>query len=143
MPPSCENEIDSTPKRNADPTQPLYKRQKKNDNLLQLMEERRKERNEILKNISENRDDDVDVFFKSIAMSVKKLRPELVNEAKMKALQTVFDLEKRNATVSLPQCSPSESSGSSFYSHTPAPTSHAVSSDYSDEFVTFHNYQPL
>lgn len=45
---------------------------------------------------TKNCDDDVDLFFKSIAVSVKKLRPELINEAKMKSLQMLFDLETRN-----------------------------------------------
>lgn len=60
----------------------------------------------------QNRDDDVDVFFKSIAMSVKKLSPTLINEAKMKSLQMVFDLERRNAFVNLPQYSPAPSTSS-------------------------------
>lgn len=42
-------------------------------------------------------------------MSVNKLSPALINEAKMKSLQMVFDLETRNTFVNLPQYSPAPS----------------------------------
>jgi len=81
------------------------KRQKYNEKVIQLLEDRRSERNDILKNMAQNREDEIDLFFKSIAMSVKKLSPALINEAKMKSLQMVFELETRNTFVNLPQYS--------------------------------------
>lgn len=77
----------------------LNKRKKSNVKIIQLTEDRRNERNDniMLRNVIQNRDDDIDVFFKSIAMSVKKLSPELINEAKTKSLQMVIDLERRDA----------------------------------------------
>jgi len=102
---------------NEDPTlktsksqKPLkIKRQKYNEKVIQLLEDRRSERNDILKNMAQNREDEIDLFFKSIAMSVKKLSPALINEAKMKSLQMVFELETRNTFVNLPQYSPAPS----------------------------------
>lgn len=95
---------------------PKIKRQKKNERLIQLLEERRSERNDIVRNMVQNREDEVDVFFKSIALSVKKLSPALINEAKMKSLQMVIDLETRNTFVNIPQYSPTPST-SNFSSH--------------------------
>jgi hypothetical protein len=102
---------------NEDPTlktsksqKPLKsERQKYNEKVIQLLEDRRSERNDILKNMAQNRENEIDLFFKSIAMSVKKLSPALINEAKMKSLQMVFELETRNTFVNLPQYSPASS----------------------------------
>lgn len=88
---------------------PKSKRQKHNEKIIQLLEVRRNERNDIMRNMVQNREDEIDLFFKSIAMSVKKLNPALINEAKMKSLQMIFDLETRNAFVHLPQYSPTPS----------------------------------
>jgi len=88
---------------------PKSKRQKYNEKVIQLLEDRRVERNDIMRNIVQNREDDIDLFFKSIAMSVKKLSPALINEAKMKSLQMVFELETRNTFVNLPQYPPAPS----------------------------------
>ena len=41
-------------------------------------------------------EDPLDLFFRSIAMSVKQLKPELIREAKMRMLQTLCELESRN-----------------------------------------------
>ncbi|RZF32300.1 hypothetical protein LSTR_LSTR001764 [Laodelphax striatellus] len=41
-------------------------------------------------------EDEVDVFFKSMAMTVKKLRPDLITKAKMKVFQTVMEFEILN-----------------------------------------------
>ncbi|XP_022166411.1 uncharacterized protein LOC111030965 isoform X2 [Myzus persicae] len=105
---------------NEDPTQetfksqgpPKNKRLKQNERFIQLLEERRNERKDIVRNMVQNHEDEVDVFFKSIAMSVKKLSPTLINEAKMKSLQMVFDLEARNAFVNIPHYSPTPSTES-------------------------------
>ncbi|KAK9510151.1 hypothetical protein O3M35_004994 [Rhynocoris fuscipes] len=70
----------------------------KNDKLLELLNSQRIERETILKKmVEEMQEDDVDLFFKSIAFSVKKLSPNLINEAKMRSLQMVIDLENHNS----------------------------------------------
>nr|XP_022907705.1 uncharacterized protein LOC111419169 [Onthophagus taurus] len=76
--------------------QPLLKRPRKRDKIVELMEARRNEREQIIKTLTQNKEDEIDVFFRSIAMSVKKLKPELINEAKMRSLQLIFELEQRN-----------------------------------------------
>lgn len=75
---------------------PSNKRKKHNE-IKQLWVDNQNERNIIYKGQTQyHDDDDVDLFFKSIAMSVKKLKPELINEAKMKSLQMVINLERRD-----------------------------------------------
>lgn len=76
---------------------PSNKRKKHNKEIKQWLEDDRNVRNVIVKDQTQCPDDDIDLFFKSIAMSVKKLRPTLINEAKMKSLQMIFDLERRNS----------------------------------------------
>ncbi|GBN71981.1 hypothetical protein AVEN_218915-1 [Araneus ventricosus] len=84
------------------------KRPRQNENIFDLMDSWGIER-------EKRDDDDVDLFFKSIACCVKKLKPDLINEAKMQFLQMVIDLENRN---SLALNSPQGSSRSpSSYSH--------------------------
>nr|CAD7404693.1 unnamed protein product [Timema poppensis] len=86
------------------------KRQKLNEKITKLIEERSCERSEILKLISQRREDSVDLFFRSVAMSVKQLRPELINETKMRTLQLVFEMESRNASPISHNLSPACSS---------------------------------
>nr|CAD7577129.1 unnamed protein product [Timema californicum] len=86
------------------------KRQKLNEKIAKLIEERSCERSEILKLISQRREDSVDLFFRSVAMSVKQLRPELINETKMRTLQLVFEMESRNASPTSHNLSPACSS---------------------------------
>lgn len=75
--------------------QPSNKRKKHNKEVKQLLAEYAdNERNPT--DPTQYFDDDVDLFFKSIAMSVKKLRPELINEAKQKSLQMIIDLDRRD-----------------------------------------------
>lgn len=78
----------------------MAKRQKTTDKIVELLEARHVERQEIISTINmQIRDDDIDLFFKSIALSVKKLSPSLINEAKMRSLQMLFDLEHQNANL--------------------------------------------
>nr|CAD7431020.1 unnamed protein product [Timema monikensis] len=86
------------------------KRLKLNEKITKLIEERSCERSEILKLISQRREDSVDLFFRSVAMSVKQLRPELINETKMRTLQLVFEMESRNASPASHNLSPAYSS---------------------------------
>lgn len=41
-------------------------------------------------------DDDIDMFFKGVAMTVKKFRPELIIETKRKVFKTVMNMEMLN-----------------------------------------------
>lgn len=133
--PSTSQNTTDTSTQNVDPTvdsfRPPSKRQKHNEKIIELLEARRIERQEIVKSFTQNRDDEVDLFFKSIAMSVKKLRPELINEAKMRSLQMVFDLENRSAPhFNLPSpASPSPST--STFMTSPSPSSVHVSNNSS------------
>ncbi|KAG5891619.1 hypothetical protein JTB14_037132 [Gonioctena quinquepunctata] len=72
---------------------PINKRKK--CQISDMMEERQKERNKVLQMITNDGNDDVSLFFLRLAASVKKLPSELINEAKMKTLQLVFELGSR------------------------------------------------
>lgn len=62
-----------------------------------MVDKRSKERTKIFNQVIEQpKEDDIDLFFRSIAASVKKLPTELVNEAKMRSLQMIFDLQNQN-----------------------------------------------
>lgn len=67
-----------------------------NDRIVALLEARRGEREKLLQTLGKEKNDDVDLFFQSIAMTVKKLRPHLISEAKLKTMQLMFELESRN-----------------------------------------------
>jgi len=77
----------------------------KDDKLSAILAKRSKERNEMLSNIqaqnnllaSQNpqQEDEVDVFFKSIAMTVKKLPSRAINEAKLRVLTMVNEMEEK------------------------------------------------
>ncbi|KAJ8876875.1 hypothetical protein PR048_021323 [Dryococelus australis] len=47
------------------------------------------------------KEDDVDLFYKSLAVSVKKLPTHLQSQAKLKSLQIVIELEHRANTEAL------------------------------------------
>ncbi|XP_030747944.1 uncharacterized protein LOC115876344 [Sitophilus oryzae] len=74
-----------------------------NDDIIATIKERSAERNEIFKKIGPSKPDSLDLFFQSIAASVKALRPELINEAKLRTVHLVFELEQRNAGEVHPQ----------------------------------------
>lgn len=83
---------------------PPKKKSKQIDKLMmQMLEERRNDRNNFWMDTEKNQDDDVDLFFKSIAMSVKKLSPNLIREAKIGTLDLLSRLECRNDHMTLPQ----------------------------------------
>ena len=104
----------------------------------------------MIKKLCPNKEEDeVDVFFRSIAMSVKILNPDLVREAKTKSLQMVCELESHNSQSFMPVPvnelrgglggattsntfvpSPTETSGNSF--------SDPTSSENSSETMDFH-----
>lgn len=53
--------------------------------------------NETILNRKMNEDDDIDLFFKSLAMTVKKLPTKGINEVKMKTLALVAEAEEKYA----------------------------------------------
>lgn len=70
---------------------------RKNLNITELLEKRSKERTQLMTQICSKKntvdDDDVDHFFKSLAISVKKLPPHLIAQAKLKMLTVLTDLQ--------------------------------------------------
>jgi len=71
--------------------------QEKNLNVTELLEKRSKERTQLMTQICSKKntvdDDDVDHFFKSLAISVKKLPPHLIAQAKLNMLTVLTDLQ--------------------------------------------------
>lgn len=65
------------------------------DKFASFLERRDKERNQIFKKLVGEEEDDVDLFFKSIAKSVKRLRPDLITQAKLQTLSVVANLESQ------------------------------------------------
>lgn len=73
-----------------------FKVKKKQDTMQAGMEERSKQRMELLQGICKQKEDDeVDLFFKSIALKVKTLPPHLITELQMKVLSVVSDFQSR------------------------------------------------
>lgn len=67
----------------------------------QLLEKIQKQNEDILN--AKNSEDEVDLFFKSLAMTVKKLPPKGIIEAKLKALTMVSELEEKYSHCTTPQ----------------------------------------
>ncbi|KAL4096404.1 hypothetical protein QTP88_021366 [Uroleucon formosanum] len=67
----------------------------------QLLEKIQKQNEDILN--AKNSEDGVDLFFKSLAMTVKKLPPKGIIEAKLKALTMVSELEEKYSYCTTPQ----------------------------------------
>lgn len=82
------------------------RKEKINEDIIAIIRESSAARNEIFKKIGLNKPDSLDLFFQSIAASVKLLRPELINEAKLRTMQLVFELEQRNACEPQPYSEP-------------------------------------
>lgn len=98
--------LQSTPVRQCPQSPSISKPQKltnkrKNLKVTNLLEKRSRERTELMTQLiaKKNTDeyDDVDHFFKSLALSVKKLPPQLISQAKLKMLTIVTDLELQAA----------------------------------------------
>jgi len=74
-----------------------------------IIAKRSRERNELLSKIEaqnnllvsqiSQEEDDVDIFFKSIAMTIKKLPRQAINEAKIKTLTLVNQLENNYSVI--------------------------------------------
>lgn len=76
----------------------------KDDKLSAILAKRSKERNEMLSNTQtqnnllaslDQKEDEVDVFSKSIAMTVKKLPSRAINDAKLRILTMVNEIEEK------------------------------------------------
>lgn len=82
------------------------------DKLSVVLAKRAKDRNEILSQIQtqnelltknlQGEEDDVDLCFKSIAITVKKLPPQTISDAKIKILIFVSQLENQNLATQRP-----------------------------------------
>ncbi|XP_042912539.1 uncharacterized protein [Parasteatoda tepidariorum] len=68
----------------------------KKERYWQELQASRKERTEILKSLLKEKEDEIDVFFKSIAMTVKSFPERLQVDAKRKIANMIFDLEEEN-----------------------------------------------
>lgn len=44
-------------------------------------------------------EDDVDIFFKSIAMTVKKMLPQAIKEAKLRTLTLISEIDDKYSTA--------------------------------------------
>lgn len=72
----------------------IQTKRKATDSISKLLDENKKAREKIFETfMSKNSEDDVDMFYKSIALSVKRLPPHLISQAKMQHLQIVNNLE--------------------------------------------------
>lgn len=69
----------------------LSKRSKERDELLLNI----KAQNDLLTSQLNRQEDDVDVFFKSIAMTVKKFPSQAINEAKLRVLTMITQMEDK------------------------------------------------
>jgi len=77
----------------------------KDDKLSAILAKTSKERNEMLSNIQEQnnllasqnpqQENEVNIFFKSIAMTIKKLPSRAINEAKLRVLIMVNEMEEK------------------------------------------------
>lgn len=88
-----------------------------------MLEERQNERAKIINSLTKKDEDEIDIFFKSIAMSVKKFKREIQNEAKLRSLKMVIELEElnNNPTTKTPTMSLSGSNSRSSFFYSPSP----------------------
>lgn len=85
------------------------KRQKKNEAFIEILKQRSEERSRLLQELTnpEEAEDPIDVFFKSIALTVKQFSPQLKIKAKMEVLKIINELELLNLKPSNQTSSPS------------------------------------
>lgn len=76
-------------------TQAAHHKEKKNDKVADLLNQNKVSRNKLIETLNKIKsvEDDVDIFYKSITVSIKRLPPDLIAEAKMQNLQTLHNLE--------------------------------------------------
>jgi len=84
------------------------------------------EQNQLILNAEKHKDDDIDLFFKSLALSVKKLPQAAIKGAKLKALIMVNELEDKYSAFSSTTSStflPIQTYNNYEYSSTSSPSS--------------------
>jgi len=74
------------------------KRQKKTEAFIEVLNKRSEERNRLLQELTktEEEKDPIDVFFRSMALTVKQFSPELKIKAKMDVFKIINELELQN-----------------------------------------------
>lgn len=94
FPQQISSQQSSTSKRGAT-SNTSSRRTNDRGKFLASLEKRSAERNDLIKNLlsAEESVDEIDLFFQSIAKSVKKLPPHLQHRAKMETLNTLGKLE--------------------------------------------------
>lgn len=106
-----EDTLDETDSIPDLPTVVLHRRKRlrpkfsEEDKMPAKLSKRSKQQNELLSNIKaqnnlltsqlNRQEDDVDVFFKSIAMTLKKFPSQAINEAKLRVLTMVTQMEDK------------------------------------------------
>lgn len=64
-----------------------------------MIEKSKKEREQLIQILSsKDKEDDIDLIYRSLAVSVKKLPPHLQAQAKLKSLQVIMELESQACT---------------------------------------------
>lgn len=96
QPSSLRPELETTKQKlTADPK--TNKKVKRSDDLVEVLKKRSQERNKLIEKLTKFEDDDpIDVFFKSLALTVKQFSPELKVRAKLDILRIVSELELKN-----------------------------------------------
>lgn len=87
---------DSTPQSSKSSTSfNISRKQKKWED--QGMKERSRKRLELLEKVANGQDDEVDLFFKSIALKVKKMEPHLITKSQLRVLTVISQIEEEEA----------------------------------------------
>lgn len=87
------------------------KRQKKTEAFIEVLNKRSEERNRLFQELTKTEvEDPIDVFFRSMALTVKQFSPELKIKAKMDVFKIINELELQNLKPSdLQTCGSSNS----------------------------------
>lgn len=80
------------------------KRSRKNNDIVRLLQAREEERNETIKRLDQimetpEHTDEIDLFFQSMAATVKKFNPRMKTEAKMKVFNLIAQMEMQSHSV--------------------------------------------
>lgn len=120
---------------------PSIKKNKANDTLVQLLKNKEQDRQQLGKYVTEimetSEENEVDLFFRSLAATVKKFEPEDVIEAKMKIFNVVTEIEIRNQRAKRSRMSTFNENSSRPSS---AMSSHSSSHTYVEQSSTSNMY---
>lgn len=94
LPLNKKSKFDDT---SSTPFNSLRKQKKSED--IQGMEERSRKRLYLLEKVVNNEDDEVDLFFKSIAFKVKKMKPHLITKTQSRVLTVTSQIEEEALTT--------------------------------------------